>query len=243
MKKSMLLVVVSVVAMFALAACGTTQVTNTVQQVRTLSAAGNGFVYIVPDIAYITVGVRVDADEVSDALAANNVQANAIADALAGMGVDKADIQTSNFNVYPMQDWGPDGQISRKYYVVENTVFITVRDLAKLGNLLDTVVSSGANTINGISFDVLDKSAAEAEARDKAIADAKLEAEAIAAATGVKLGAIQTVNVYTSGVVYPVYESKGIGGGSMAYDSGAPISAGQMKVSVDANIVFEINNK
>jgi len=239
MKKSMLLVVVSLVAMFVLAACGTTNVTNTVQQVRTISAQGNGFVYIVPDIAYINVGVRVDADEVSEALAANNVQANAIADALAALGVDKADIQTSNFNVYPMQDWGPDGQISRKYYVVENTVFVTVRDLTKLGSLLDTVVSSGANTINGISFDVQDKSAAEAEARDKAIADARLEAEAIAAASGIELGDIQTVNVYTSGVVTPMYESKGIGG-SMAYDAAAPISAGQLKVSADANIVFEI---
>ncbi len=239
MKKSMLLVVVSLVAMFVLAACGTTNVTNTVQQVRTISAQGNGFVYIVPDIAYINVGVRVDADEVSEALAANNVQANAIADALAALGVDKADIQTSNFNVYPMQDWGPDGQISRKYYVVENTVFVTVRDLTKLGNLLDTVVSSGANTINGISFDVQDKSAAEAEARDKAIADARLEAEAIAAASGITLGDIQTVNVYTSGVVTPMYESKGIGG-AMAYDAAAPISAGQLKVSADANIVFEI---
>ena len=239
MKKSMLLVVVSLVAMFVLAACGTTNVTNTVQQVRTISAQGNGFVYIVPDIAYINVGVRVDADEVSEALAANNVQANAIADALAALGVDKADIQTSNFNVYPMQDWGPDGQISRKYYVVENTVFVTVRDLTKLGSLLDTVVSSGANTINGISFDVQDKSAAEAEARDKAIADARLEAEAIAAASGIELGDIQTVNVYTSGVVTPMYESKGIGG-AMAYDAAAPISAGQLKVSADANIVFEI---
>jgi len=240
MKKSMLLVVVSLVAVFVLAACGTTQVTNTVQQVRTISAAGSGYVYIVPDIAYINIGVRVDADEVSAALAANNVQANAIADALTGMGVDKADIQTSNFNVYPMQDWGPDGQISRKYYVVENTVSVTVRDLAKLGKLLDTVVSSGANTINGISFDVQDKTAAEAEARDKAIADAKLEAEAIAAAAGIKLGDLQSVNVYTSGVVYPVYETKGLGGGGGASGAAAPVSAGQLKVSVDANLVYEI---
>jgi len=240
MKKSMLLVVISLVAVFVLAACGTTQVTNTVQQVRTISAAGSGYVYIVPDIAYINIGVRVDADEVSAALAANNVQANAIAEALAGMGVDKADIQTSNFNVYPMQDWGPDGQISRKYYVVENTVSVTVRDLAKLGKLLDTVVSSGANTINGISFDVQDKTAAEAEARDKAIADAKLEAEAIAAAAGIKLGDLQSVNVYTSGVVYPVYETKGLGGGAGAAGAAAPVSAGQLKVSVDANLVYEI---
>jgi hypothetical protein len=226
MKKSILLVAASVVAILALTACGTTQITTTMEQPRTLSASGSGSVYIVPDIAYINIGVRVDADEVSDALAANNVQANAISDALQALGVDKADIQTSNFNVYPMQDWGPDGQISRKYYVVENTVYITVRDLSKLGALLDTVVNSGANTINGISFDVQDKSAAEAEARDKA--------------SGVSLGEIQTVSVYTSGVTFPMYESKGYGGGAAAYDTSVPIAAGQLKVSADAQVIFNI---
>ena len=240
MKKSILLVAASVVAILALTACGTTQITTTMEQPRTLSASGSGSVYIVPDIAYINIGVRVDADEVSNALAANNVQANAISDALQALGVDKADIQTSNFNVYPMQDWGPDGQISRKYYVVEHTVYITVRDLSKLGALLDTVVNSGANTINGISFDVQDKSAAEAEARDKAIADARAEAEAIAKASGVSLGEIQTVSVYTSGVTFPMYESKGYGGGAAAYDTSVPIAAGQLKVSADAQVIFNI---
>jgi len=240
MKKSILLIAASLMALFALSACGTTQITTTMAQPRTLSASGSGQVYIVPDIAYINVGVRVEADEVSEALAANNVQANAIAEALTALGVEKSDIQTSNFNVYPMQDWGPDGQITRKYYVVENTVFITVRNLANLGELLDTVVNSGANTINGITFDVQDKAAAEAEARDKAIADAKAEAEAIAAATGVSLAEIQSVNVYTSGITVPMYEAKGIGGGSAAYDGSVPITAGQLKVSAEASITYTI---
>ena len=85
-----------------------------------------------------------------------------------------------------------------------------------------------------------DKATAEAEARDKAIEDAKAEAQAIAAASGVSLGEIQTVNVYTNGVSYPMYESKGLGGGA-AYDASVPISAGQLKISADANIVFIIN--
>ncbi len=237
MKKSLLIIVVSIVAVLSLSACagvGQTGVAN----VRTLGANGSGQVYLVPDVAYINIGVRVDADEVSDALAKNNTQANSIAEALQKMGVDKKDIQTSNFNVYPMMDYGMDGQISRRYYVVENTVFITVRDLAKLGDLLDTVVRSGANTINGISFDVLDKTAAQAEARNMAIANAKAEAEAIAASAGVKLGNLQSVNVYTSGVSVPMFDAKGIGGAMM--ESAAPISAGQLKISVEANVVYEI---
>ena len=237
MKKSLIIFVVSSIALLSLSACAGFGQTGTAN-IRTIGANGTGHVYLAPDVAYINIGVRVDADEVSQALARNNTQANAISEALQGMGVDKKDIQTSNFNVYPMMDYGMDGQVTRTYYVVENTVFITVRDLAKLGDLLDTVVNSGANTINSISFDVLDRSAAEAEARDLAIADAKAEAEAIAASAGVTLGDIQTVNVYTSGVTVPMYDAKGIGGG--AADSSVPISAGQLKISVDANLVYKI---
>ena len=240
MKKSILLTVVSVFALLTLAACGTGQGAAAVPQSRTLSVTGTGEVYIMPDIAYINVGVRVDADQVSDALAANNVQANAIVEALQTLGVDKADIQTSNFNVYPMMDYGPDGQVSRRYYVVENTVFITIRDLAKIGEMLDTIVRSGANTINGISFDVIDKTAAQAQARDMAIEAAKAEAEAIAKAAGVKLGKLQNVSVYVSGVTTPVYEAKGIGG-AMDYSQSVPVAAGQLKITVEANVAYIID--
>ena len=242
MKKMIILFAVSTVALLSLAACaGTGGVAGTNQpNYRTLSASGSGQVYLVPDVAYITVGVRVDADEVSDALSKNNSQANEIAQALQALGVEKKDIQTSNFNVYPMMDYGMDGQITRRYYVVENTVFITVRDLTKLGEMLDSVVRSGANTINGISFDVIDKSAAQAQARDKAIENAKAEAEAIAKAAGVKLGKMQNVNVYVSGVTTPLYEAKGIGG-AMSYDQSVPVAAGQLKISVEASVTYAID--
>ena len=141
MKKMIILFAVSTVALLSLAACaGTGGVAGTNQpNYRTLSASGSGQVYLVPDVAYITVGVRVDADEVSDALSKNNSQANEIAQALQALGVEKKDIQTSNFNVYPMMDYGMDGQITRRYYVVENTVFITVRDLTVGATGIDKV--------------------------------------------------------------------------------------------------------
>jgi hypothetical protein len=238
MKKSLLVIVASIMAVMSLAACTGSGQPAGAPNLRTLSANGSGEVYLVPDVAYINVGIRVDADEVSDALSKNNAQANSISEVLQQLGVDKKDVQTSNFNVYPMMDYGIDGQVSRRYYVVENTVYITVRDLTSLGKLLDAVVRSGANTINGISFDVLDKTAAEAKARDMAIANAKAEAEAIAASAGVKLGNLQSVNVSTGGIGVPMYDAKGIGGAAM--DSAVPISAGQLKINVQASVTYEI---
>ncbi len=239
MKKTLLIVSISMIAILALTACANTPVAvSTAPQVRTINANGTGEVYLVPDVAYINIGVRVDADEVSQALSKNNIQANEISQALQALGVEQKDIQTSNFNVYPMMDYGIDGQVTRRYFVVENTVYVTVRDLSNLGNLLDAVVRSGANTINGISFDVLDKVAAEAQARDTAIKNAKTEAEAIAKAAGVKLGEIQSVYVSTSRGTTPVYEAKGIGGA--AAPSSVPVAAGQLMITVDASITYEI---
>ena len=239
MKKSLLLIVVSGLLMGLLAGCAQAPITVTsAPTMRTINAAGHGEVYIVPDLAYIYVGVQSDADEVSDALNKNSAQAQAVADAVKAQGVDVKDIQTASFNVYPMTDYDMNGQVSRKYYVVQNTVYITVRDLSKLGVLLDAIVRSGANNINSISFDVQNKDAALEQARDMAIAKARAEAEAIAKASGVTLGDLQTVNVYTSNSATPVYDAKG--GGAAAMNSQVPVSAGQLVITADANLVYEI---
>jgi uncharacterized protein YggE len=240
MKRTITLIVVSLMFLLSVAACATPPAATITQlpPIRSLSSSGIGEVYLTPDVAYVYVGVRVEADDVATALANNNVQANAVSQAVQDLGVDIKDIQTTSFNVYPNQEYGMDGTITRKFYVVENTVFITVRDLGTLGGLLDAVVSSGANSINGISFDVEDKDAAAAEARDIAIEKAKLEAESIAAASGVKLGDLQNVSVYVNGTTTPMYDAKG-GGGAYAASS-VPVSAGQLVISASANLMYEI---
>lgn len=238
MNRKLLIALASLLVIVSLAACSTTPaVTGTTPQIRTLSSSGTGEVYLVPDVAYVYVGVRADADDVSTALSNNNVQANAVAQAVQDLGVEAKDVQTTSFNVYPMQDYAPDGTISRNYYVVENTVYITVRDLTKLGTLLDAVVTSGANTINGITFDVQDKESANAQARDLAIQNAIAEAQSIADASGVRLGELQNVNVYVNSTATSMYDAKG---GYMSAVSNVPISAGQMVISASASMTYEI---
>ncbi len=240
MKRTITLIVVSLMFLLSVAACATptTATINQLPPMRSLSSSGTGEVYLTPDVAYVYVGVRVEADDVATALTNNNVQANAVSQAVQDLGVDVKDIQTTSFNVYPNQEYGMDGTITRKFYVVENTVFITVRELGTLGGLLDAVVSSGANSINGITFDVENKEAAAAEARDIAIEKAKLEAESIAAAAGVKLGELQNVSVYVNGTTTPMYDAKG-GGGAYAASS-VPVSAGQLVISASASLMYEI---
>lgn len=235
MRNKIYVVIASLVIVGLLAACQGTAPVSSYQQIPMINVSGTGRVYLVPDIAYVYVGVRSQAEDVADALSQNNAQATAIASTLMEKGVAAEDIQTTAFNVYPQQQYSPEGMPMETVYVVENTVFIKVRDLQSLGTLLDAVVRAGANTINGISFDVEDRAAAEQEARRLAIEDAKAKAAELAALSGVELGQLFSVNVYGSGVS-PVYEAKG---GSAAV-SGAPIAAGQMVIQMEASLSYAI---
>jgi uncharacterized protein YggE len=206
---------------------------------RTITATGEGKVYVTPDIAYIYIGVHTESDSVGSALSDNNSQAQAVANTLKELSVDPKDIQTSAFNVSPQQQFDKNGQPTKTVYVVDNTINVTVRDLSKLGAILDAVVKSGANNITGISFDVKDKATAIAEARKLAIQDGKSQATDMASAAGVTLGDLQTLNVYASSGPVPVYEGKG-GAGTVSVASNVPTASGQMVITMEASMVYEI---
>lgn len=242
LKYKLTLIVIGLAAIIALSACASipASAAGADANIRTLNATGEGKVYLVPDIAYVNIGVHSEAATVAEALKNNNAQAQAIQKALSDLGVDVKDIQTSAFNVYPMQQNPRPGDAEATVvtvYVVDNTVSVTVRDLAKLGDLLDTVVSSGANNINNIQFDVANKEAALTEARKQAIQDAQRQAQEIASAAGVVLGSIQSMNVNAIGQPGPMYSGKG---GFATAEAAVPVSAGQMLISASANVTYII---
>lgn len=207
---------------------------------RVLSVNGNGKVYLTPDIAYINIGVHAEGSAAAETVADNNSKTSKVVDAIKQFGVDAKDIQTINFSIYPQQVFDPQGRPTGEIkYSVDNTVYVTVRDIQKIGDLLDIVVKSGANTISGIQFDVADKSKAISDARKAAVADARATAEELAAAAGVTLGDVQTISVYSSGSPVPMYEAKSAAPMAAA-DSSVPVSPGQLLISVDVSIVYEI---
>jgi uncharacterized protein YggE len=240
MNKKIGILITALILLLGLAACAPAAQAGANAPIPQISVTGSGIVYVVPDIAYINVGVRSQGDTVALAMAANNAQATAIKDTLVAQGVDEMDIQTSSFNVYPQSDYDYQGVITRTYFSVENNVYVTVRNLDNLGVILDAVASSGANTIYGISFDVVDKTEAQTSARQLAVDSAKVQAQELAQAAGVTLGDIITI---TSSYSYPnTYGSYGIGGGGAAYaiSEAVPIASGQIQVSADVTMAFEI---
>ena len=108
--------------------------------------------------------------------------------------------------------------------------------LTKLGSMLDTVVNTGANAINGISFDVSNKEEAMSTARRNAIDNAKRQAAEIAEAAGVELGEIINVSINNSSSPIPLYDGRGMAQAA----SDGPISAGQLSIIVEATVTYAI---
>ena len=225
-----------------LSACGPTTINHAApENVRTLNVNGIGQVDLTPDIAYIYIGVHDEAATASEAVDANKTHTNSVIAALTKAGVAEKDIRTSNFSIWPSQQYSPEGQITGTIYMVDNSVYITVRELDSLGDLLDDAITAGANSVNSITFDVADKTQAVKDARAKAVEDAKLQAQELADAAGISLGSVQNINFYdNSSYPSPVYGGKGGGGGAMAADVAVPIQPGQLTISVTVNMTYSI---
>lgn len=237
--KSMFVAAVALLAL-VLSACGPATINQAAQPVvRTISVTGSGEANLVPDIAYLYLGVHTEKPTASEAMAENNAQTQSMIDALTKFGIDKKDIRTTNFSIYPQDKYDPQSgtPTGEKVYSVDNTVYVTVRDLKQLGDLLDTVVAAGANTINSIQFDVADKAEAIKTARAEAVKDAQAQAQELADSAGVTLGEIQALGFYDS-QPYPIYEGKG--GGAVAQAAAVPIQPGQLTFTVTVNATYAI---
>lgn len=245
MRKLFLIVVFTLLSgAFLLSACAGGQVyaqtngaTATESFPRTLTVTGTGKTSLVPDIAYIYIGVHTENAEASKAVADNTARSQKVTEALKKFNIAPKDIQTTNFSIYPQQQFDAQGKVTGILYVVDNTLYVALRDLTKIGELLDGVVSAGANTISGISFDVEDKTSALAEARAAAVKDAQKQAEEFAKAAGVSLGEIVSISTATA-APYPLYDGRG--GGATMVEAAVPISPGQTVLQVDVNITYTL---
>lgn len=199
----------------------------------TLTLTGAGSVAVPPDHATLSVGVETRDQSASDALGQNSEEtAEAIA-TLIEAGVAEADIQTSGFSVSPVYARSSSDGNGVDGYQVSNRVSATIRDLDKVGSVLDQLVRDGANRINGINFGVTDNGAALDQARALAVADARHRAEVYAKAAGVSLGKIVLMREGgdVSGPMPMMMEAR----------SSVPIQAGSTQIGASVTITWEIS--
>ena len=207
---------------------------------RRIVVNGTGEASARPDMAVISAGVVVQADSASTALAGNTRAMNAVLEQLRAAGLDAADIQTAQFAVSPMFEMRrPDPETTEPPrivgYQVSNQVTARVRDLDRLGAVLDALVGAGANNIDGPSFEIADPKQLEGEARDAAVADAIAKARRYAAAAGVRLGEI--ISIEEGGSYAPPRPMMR----AEAMTADVPIAPGQTEIFASVTMVFEID--
>ncbi len=204
----------------------------------TFSLSAYGETRIAPDMATITLGVQTDAPTAAEALKANGARMNQVLAALKKAGIAERDVQTSNLNLNAQYAYEQNQPPKLTGYQASNQVTITVRDLTKLGATVDATVNAGANTVNGISFGLANPQAAEDAARLDAVKALQAKAVLYARATGYK--DLRLVNLSEGGGYTPAPQPVPMFAMAKREMSDATsISAGELKVRVDVNAVYE----
>jgi hypothetical protein len=156
-----------------------------------ITSVGTASVSVAPDLARVDVGVFTQGATAQDASTANASQASTIITALQALLGGGANIKTINYSLSPVYNNPPPGQNAIIIgYSVSNTVEATLTDLSKIGKTIDTAIQSGANRVQGISFDLQDRNPPTAQALKAAAINARAQADAIAAGLNVHTGAV-----------------------------------------------------
>ena len=162
---------------------------------RTITVSATGTVSAEPDEASIATGVSSEAKSARDALTKNTEAMKKVIAELKTQGVEPKDIQTTQFSVEPVYVYPKEGQPPVVTgYRVTNMVSVRVRDLDKLGGVLDQLVTVGANQVNGMTFNVSKADAFKDEARKEAMANALRRAKLLASAGGAEVGEVLQIS-------------------------------------------------
>lgn len=205
---------------------------------RVITMTGRASVGAAPDKVEISLGVSSKAETARDALTLNTANMNNVLKTLKDNGIEEKFIQTSNFSIQPDYEHFRDGRTPKiRGYRVSNSVKVLVEEIDKVGPLLDKVVSSGSNQINGIRFLVSKEDELKDEARKSAVAVATRKAKLYAEAAGVKLGDVIMITESSHGGGHPVPIAR-----TLAKEANAvPIAGGEQQLSVSVTMSWELD--
>jgi len=207
---------------------------------HTITVNGTGLVVISPDIADLRLGVSVTAATVKAARDANAASMTAVIASLRKLGIAEKDIQTTMLALSPVYAYPADGSTPKLTgYNLSNTVAVTIRDLDLVGDAIDGALAAGATSMDGVNFRVDNQVAAEKQAREAAMADAKARAQTLASAAGVSITGVASISETSYGTPYPVYYASPSAAG--AKDVATPVAPGSNEISISVTVVYVIN--
>lgn len=202
-----------------------------------VSVSAHGEASRAPDIASLSAGVVTQAADAQAATRANAEQMERVMAAVRRAGIAERDVQTSGVNVHPQYRHVRDAEPTISGYQASNTVNIKVRDIARLGQVMDALVASGANQVHGPGFDIDDRDAVQDEARRAALEKAQARASMYAQALGLRVRRI--VSISEGGGMGPPMPMMAMARADKA-ESSTPIAPGESTLGVNLDVVFEL---
>lgn len=208
-------------------------------QGTTLTVSATGEASRAPDFATVSTGVITQAPAADAAMRENATRMNAVLAALRAAGIAERDIQTSRISLAPQYRYEQNQAPAIVGYQASNSVAVKVRDLSRLGRVLDALVAPGANQINGPSFGIEHPQAAYADARREALHKALAQAQTYADALGVKVRRIVRISETGSDGNQPVPMLRAM---AAAAPESTPIATGETTLRVHVEVEFELGS-
>ena len=202
----------------------------------TVTFSGTGEIFAKPDLVTTSFSVLTQAKTVAEALSGNTQKMNAVVDFMKSQGVAEKDLKTTNFNIFPRYEY-QKGKSVLVGYEVDQSLEVKIRDLSKIGQILQGGADAGANQVGDLNFTVDKADELKSQARLLAIGQAKAKAKELTSQLGVKLGKI--TNFSENGgfpIIFGMSKamSEGMGGGA------PQIQTGENKIEVTVSITYEI---
>jgi hypothetical protein len=212
----------------------------------TLTVSGTGTLSLAPDTAFVTLGMETAGKVLAETQEQNAAAMQKVMERVLQSGIEKERIQTSSFTVTPRYKPQPPPRSSDVVpgepeiigYTVSNMLTVEVRDLEKVGKVIDTALTAGANRFHGLHWALRDERLPRLRVLKMAAAQAREKAQALGEALNVKLVRILTANESGVHVIPPrpfiAREMAGAGQASV------PIAPGELKVEASLTLVYEI---
>ncbi len=204
---------------------------------RTVTVSASGRVSAQPDLVRLQAGMTTEATTARKALTDNNRVMRDLLRELEDSGISEDDIQTSNFNVSPKYTRPERGGVARiSGYQVSNQVTVTVRQIERAGEILDTLVRLGANQMSGMSFEVSDADQLKDTARERAMKNAHRRAKLLADAAGADVGDVIAI-AEDAAIHQP--RPMAMRRSSMA-ESSVPVAAGSQELIARVTVTWQL---
>lgn len=203
--------------------------------------SGQGKVYAKPDVALISLGLKTEGQEIQKITIENTTVMNKIIKEVKGLGVEEKDIQTTLYNITPQYNWTErEGNVFTGY-AIEQNIQVKIRNFEKIGDILSVGANNKANNVGGLQFSVDNTDAVQAEARQKAIDEAKTKAQTLASQAGLKIAKLLNISEGYAATPQPLYE-KAMGGANMAsVDSvRADVQPGQLEFNSTITLTYRL---